>query len=62
MRGIKTDFNRSGAASQMNDKKGLLERSNEAIGMAAKSPHTKSSKGIKAQMNLNESQEAQNIA
>lgn len=56
MRGIKTDLNRSGAASQMNDKKGLLERSNDAIGMAARSPHTKSSKGIKAQMNLNESQ------
>ena len=44
MRGIKTDVVRtmSGATSQMIDKKGLLDKSNEAIGVAARSPHNKS--------------------
>jgi len=43
MRGIKTDVSRtiSGATSQMIDKKGLLDKSHEAIGLAARSPHNK---------------------
>ena len=43
MRGIKTDINKtiSGASSQMIDKKGLLDKSNEAIGLAVRSPHGK---------------------
>ena len=44
MRGIKTDINKtiSGASSQMIDKKGLLDKSNEAsLSLAVRSPHGK---------------------
>ena len=59
MRGIKTDVNRtiSGASSQMIDKKVLLDKSNKAIGLAARSPHGKLNQGTKSKVNLNETAE-----
>jgi hypothetical protein len=45
----------------MHDKKGLLDRSNEAIGLATRSPTNKSNKGVKSQMVLNDTGNVQSF-